>query len=38
MAHHVEEQSNLKVGLLGAGIGLVWILIVATIAYNLAAH
>lgn len=31
-----QEQSSLKIGLAGLGIGLIWIGIVATIAYNLA--
>jgi hypothetical protein len=38
MSHQVQEKSNLSVGLAGAGIGLVWIGIVAAIAYRLATH
>ena len=33
---HHHEESNLKVGLIGFGIGLVWIGIVATIGFFLA--
>ena len=32
---NTQERSNLKVGLTGLGIGLVWIAIVGTIAYFL---
>ena len=38
-AQHSEqspEQSDLKIGLVGLAIGLVWIAIVAAIAYSLA--
>jgi hypothetical protein len=37
-AHQEQEQSDLKFGLVGLGIGLVWVFIVAAIAYALAAH
>jgi hypothetical protein len=33
---HHHEESNLKVGLIGFGIGVVWIGIVATIGFFLA--
>jgi hypothetical protein len=36
MSHHAQEKSNLKVGLVGLGVGLVWIAIVATISHFLA--
>jgi hypothetical protein len=36
--HHETEQSNLKVGLAGLGIGLVWVFIVAAFSYWLAIH
>jgi hypothetical protein len=35
---HGHGKSDLKVGLLGLSVGLVWIALVATFAYNLAAH
>jgi hypothetical protein len=40
MAQHEGQQADwgdLKIGLMGLGIGLVWILIVSAIAYWLAA-
>jgi hypothetical protein len=36
-AEHSHGKSDLKIGLLGLSIGLVWILIVGTIAHLLAA-
>jgi len=35
---HGHGESNIKVGLIGLAAGLAWIAIVATFAYNLAAH
>ncbi len=36
MAHEQQAGSDLKIGLMGFGIGLVWIFIVGAIAYFLA--
>ncbi len=36
--HHNDTQSDLKVGLLGMGIALVWLLLVSVVSYYLAAH
>jgi len=36
MAHDAHEKSNLKMGLAGLGIGLVWIAIVAAFSHWLA--
>jgi len=41
MAHQQEQEgagSDLKIGLMALGGGLVWILIVAVIAYRMVAH
>lgn len=36
MAHHEKQKSDLKIGLLGLSIGLVWILVVGAIAHFMA--
>ena len=36
MAHHENQKSDLKIGLLGLSIGLVWILVVGAISYFMA--
>lgn len=36
--HHEQEKSDLKIGLTGLAIGLVWVAIVGTFAYWLSAH
>jgi hypothetical protein len=36
-SHQTHEKSDLKIGLLALGAGIVWILLVGTIAHFLAA-
>lgn len=38
MERHEAGSSDLKIGLIGLAIGLVWVLIVSAFAYSLAAH
>jgi hypothetical protein len=38
MARQGQEQSDLKIGLVGLGLGLIWVLIVGAFAYWLAAY